>query len=119
MHIQVGVLTKAASDVDGSTNTQLAVVDNELLSHKMVVLPHAEKQLGLVVLLNNHAACQIMVFATKISTVTKLALMLTTLGFEVGVVHGSMGQDKRLEELNRFRQGSTRSCSPPTWPGAE
>ena len=105
VHIRVGVLAKDALEVDGSASTQLAVVDNELLSHKMVVLPHAEKQLGLVVLLNNHATCQIIVFATKISTVTKLALMLTTLGFEVGVVHGSMAQDKRLEELNRFRQG--------------
>ncbi|TQN67717.1 ATP-dependent rRNA helicase RRP3 [Colletotrichum shisoi] len=71
-------------------------------------IPHTQKDVHLIYLLNEHAGKKIMIFTRTVAETQRLAILLRSLGFGAIPLHGQLNQTARLGALNKFRTG-TRS----------
>lgn len=76
------------------------------LLQSYIFLPHKNKDLYLVHLLNDMAGQTGIIFTRTVNEAQRLSILLKTLGFSAIPIHGQLSQRARLEALNKFRTKS-------------
>jgi ATP-dependent RNA helicase DDX47/RRP3 len=69
-------------------------------------VPHKQKDVHLVHLLNERAGQTTIIFTRTVNETQRLAYLLRALGFSAIPLHGQLTQSMRLGALNKFRSGS-------------
>lgn len=77
------------------------------LIQNYLFLPHKEKDLYLVYLLNRFAAQSTMVFTRTVNEAQRLALLVRSLNMKAIPLHGQLSQTARLGALGKFRAGES------------
>lgn len=77
------------------------------LIQKYLFLPHKEKDLYLVFLLDQFAGQSIMVFTRTVNEAQRLALLVRSLNMKAVPLHGQLSQTARLGALGKFRAGES------------
>ncbi|KAI9838537.1 MAG: ribosomal RNA processing protein [Sarea resinae] len=76
------------------------------LLQSFTFMPHKQKDVHLVHILNERAGQTVIVFTRTVNETQRIAILLRTLGFSAIPIHGQLSQSVRLAALNRFRAGS-------------
>ncbi|KAL8954138.1 MAG: hypothetical protein Q9222_000020 [Ikaeria aurantiellina] len=77
------------------------------LIQNYLFLPHKDKDLHLVYLLNSFAAQSIIVFTRTVNEAQRLALLVRSLNMKAIPLHGQLSQTARLGALGKFRAGES------------
>ncbi|KAL9015383.1 MAG: hypothetical protein Q9173_000004 [Seirophora scorigena] len=77
------------------------------LIQKYLFLPHKEKDLYLVFLLDQFAGQSIMVFTRTVNEAQRLAFLVRSLNMKAVPLHGQLSQTARLGALGKFRAGES------------
>lgn len=77
------------------------------LVQNYLLLPHREKDLYLVYLLNRFAGQTIMVFTRTVNEAQRLAILVRSLNMKAIPLHGQLSQTARLGALGKFRAGES------------
>jgi ATP-dependent RNA helicase DDX47/RRP3 len=76
------------------------------LLQSWILVPHANKDVYLVYLINEFAGQSAIIFTRTVNETQRIAILLRTLGFGAIPLHGQLSQSSRLGALNKFRAGS-------------
>ncbi|KAH7173843.1 P-loop containing nucleoside triphosphate hydrolase protein [Fusarium flagelliforme] len=76
-----------------------------LLQHYCFI-PHAQKDVYFIYLINEHAGQSTIVFTRTVWETQRISILLRTLGFGAIPLHGQLSQSSRLGALNKFRAGT-------------
>jgi ATP-dependent RNA helicase DDX47/RRP3 len=76
-----------------------------LLQHYCFI-PHAQKDVYFIYLINEHAGQSTIVFTRTVWETQRISILLRTLGFGAIPLHGQLSQSSRLGALNKFRSGT-------------
>lgn len=77
------------------------------LIQNYLFLPHKDKDLYLVYLLNRFAGQSVIVFTRTVNEAQRLALLLRSLNMKAIPLHGQLSQSARLGALGKFRAGES------------
>lgn len=77
------------------------------LIQNYLFLPHKEKDLYLVYLLDRFAGQSIMVFTRTVNEAQRLAILVRSLNMKAIPLHGQLSQTARLGALGKFRAGES------------
>lgn len=77
------------------------------LIQNYLFLPHREKDLYLVYLLDRFSGQSIMVFTRTVNEAQRLALLVRSLNMNAIPLHGQLSQTARLSALGKFRAGES------------
>ncbi|KAG9233436.1 P-loop containing nucleoside triphosphate hydrolase protein [Amylocarpus encephaloides] len=76
------------------------------LLQKYLFIPHPQKDVYLVYLMNEFAGQSAIIFTRTVNETQRIAILLRTLGFGAIPLHGQLSQSARLGALNKFRARS-------------
>ncbi|KAI4166695.1 MAG: hypothetical protein LQ343_007832 [Gyalolechia ehrenbergii] len=77
------------------------------LVQNYLFLPHKDKDLYLVYLLNRYAGQSVIVFTRTVNEAQRLALLARSLNMKAIPLHGQLSQSARLGALGKFRAGDS------------
>ena len=86
-----------------STSTYQTV---STLLQSYIFIPHKDKDLYLVHLLNSFTGQSAIIFTRTVNETQRIAILLRALGFSAIPLHGQLSQSSRLGALGKFRAGS-------------
>ncbi|CZS82238.1 unnamed protein product [Fusarium graminearum] len=76
------------------------------LLQNYLFIPHPQKDVHLIYLINEHAGQSTIVFTRTVWETQRVSILLRTLGFGAIPLHGQLSQSSRLGALNKFRSGT-------------
>ena len=89
-----------------SASTQAQSQTSSTLLQSYTFIPHKDKDVQLIYLLNERAGQKTIIFARTVQETERLSILLRNIGFPAIPIHGQLSQNARLASLNDFRSRS-------------